>query len=57
MVLTDEEKEILERVLERSLIPVAPPPLTIRERRTIKRIQEYVETKGSITSTEDGSPD
>jgi hypothetical protein len=59
LALTDEEKEVLWRVLERSLSAVAPPPLTIRERRTIKRIQGYVETTKGTTegTTEAGSPD
>ena len=45
MKLTDEEKEILKRVLEWFLTTPATPSLTIRERRTLKKVWEYVETK------------
>jgi hypothetical protein len=38
MVLTDEEKEVLKRILERLLTPTATPQgLTIREQRELRK--------------------
>jgi hypothetical protein len=38
MFLTEEEREVLKRVLERLLAPVAAPkPLTLREARELRR--------------------
>lgn len=47
MDLTDEEKEVLKRVLERLLIPTTVPKgLTVREARELRRkAQEDAETK------------
>jgi hypothetical protein len=53
MDLTDEEKEALKGVLERLLArPLTGPPLTIRERRTLRKVQEYVETTARQTKEE-----
>ncbi len=44
MDLTDEEKEIFKRMVDRFLADLqVDPPLTIRERRTLKKVQGYVE--------------
>jgi hypothetical protein len=47
MVLTDEEKEVLKRILERLLSPAAAPRgLTIREQRELRKAAENGQKKG-----------